>query len=275
MLLADGPRSSAANFRLWYVLVCPPETAHRDTSLRDQTEALSTMTGMSNRPTSASCLLVVEQSVSNNNKYQRRIFIIKYRGATNRQEVDMPLKRFSPFLAVCFTLAVSLALTVPQLHAQGDAPIFTTIDVPGAVETDANDVNTAGTVVGFSVDSAGIATGFSLSNGTFTSIAFPGATHTLVYGINDGGVTVGWYVDSAGISHGFKRSASGSKTATIDPPGSTRTNAWSINNSGTIVGTYVDSAGFFHGFTLAGGTYTTFDAPGSNLTEFTGVNSAP
>jgi len=86
---------------------------------------------------------------------------------------------------------------------------------------------------------------------------------------------LGWYVDSAGITHGFKRSANGSKTATIDPPGSTLTNAWSINNSGTIVGTYVDSAGVNHGFTLAGTTYTTFDAPnGALLTEFLGVNSA-
>ena len=79
----------------------------------------------------------------------------------------------------------------PSCTPKATPPIFTTIDVPGASETDANDVNTAGTVVGFSVDSAGSVTGFSLSNGTFTNIAFPGATLTLVYGINDGGVTVG------------------------------------------------------------------------------------
>ena len=51
----------------------------------------------------------------------------------------MSPKRFSLFLAACFTLAASLAITVPQLHAQGNAPVFTTIDVPGAGETDANE----------------------------------------------------------------------------------------------------------------------------------------
>jgi hypothetical protein len=187
----------------------------------------------------------------------------------------MATKKLSTLLVLCFTLAITLALTAPQLHAQKLAPVFTTIDVAGAGETDANDINTAGTIVGFSLDpTLSIGTGFIDTNGTFTSVKVPKASDTRVYGINDAGDIVGWYIDTAGITHGFHRTAAG-KLSKIDPPGSTTTNAWSINSAGTIVGTYVGSDGIFHGFTLIGTTYTSFDAPnGAILTEFTGINNA-
>lgn len=186
----------------------------------------------------------------------------------------MATKRISTFLALCFSIALALAFTAPQLHAQKPAPVFTTIDVPGAGETDANDINTSGTIVGFSLDSTlTIGTGYSLTNSVFTSIKVPKATDTRAYGINDAGDIVGWYIDTSGITHGFHRTPAG-KFSKLDPPGATTTNAWSINSAGTIVGAYVGSDGLFHGFSLSGTTYTTFNAPnGSLLTEFTGVDN--
>jgi len=188
----------------------------------------------------------------------------------------MPNKRIPLFLALCVSLVMLFAFTPVQLHAQAPALTFATIDVSGAGETDANDINTGGTVVGFSLDpTLTIGTGFSLSNGTFTTIKVPGATDTRAYGINDAGDIVGWYIDTVGVTHGFKKTASTGKFSKIDPPFTTLTNAWSINSAGTIVGTYIGSDGTYHGFTLSGTTYTTFTAPnGALITQLTGVNNS-
>jgi len=181
----------------------------------------------------------------------------------------MATKKVSTFLVLCFSLAVSIALNSPKLHAQ----TFTTIDVPGATETDANDINTKGTIVGFYTDSAGIMHGWAQVNGSIKKLNYPKAADTLAYGINDSNEIVGWYIDTAGIYHGFTFSKG--KYASIDPPGSEYTNAWGVNNSGEVVGTYIGSDGIYHGFTLTGSTYTSYDAPnGATLTEFTGINTA-
>lgn len=189
----------------------------------------------------------------------------------------MATKRISSFLVLCFSLALSLALTAPRVHAQKPpAPVFTTIDVPGAGETDANDINTNGVIVGY--DCVGsvcsnppVAQAWVQINGAFKFLKPPGSTSALAYGINDSNTVVGWYFDSAGVPHGF--SFSKGKYTKIDPPGSTYTNAWSINSAGTIVGTYIGSDGIFHGFTLSGTTYTTYNAPNAGLTEITGIDN--
>ena len=190
----------------------------------------------------------------------------------------MATRKVSTLLVLCFSLAVTIALTAPQLHAQKPpAPVFTTIDVPGAAETDANDINTNGVIVGYDCVGAvcanpPVAQAWVQINGVFKFLKPPGSTSALAYGINDSNTVVGWYFDSAGVPHGF--SFSKGKYTKIDPPGSTYTNAWSINSAGTIVGTYIGSDGLFHGFTLSGTTYTTFNAPnGATTTEFTGVDN--
>src|ERR1700674_2877325 len=81
----------------------------------------------------------------------------------------------------CFAIALSLTIVVPKLRAQ-DA--LTSVDFPGATETDCNDINTNGTVVGFYADSSGIDHGFTLKGGTFTALNFPRSQSTLAYGIN-------------------------------------------------------------------------------------------
>lgn len=185
----------------------------------------------------------------------------------------MATKRISSFLALCFSLALSLALTAPKLHAQ----TYTTVDVPGAIETDANDINTKGVIVGFDCKTdlcanGALAQAWVQVNGTFKFLKPPGSTQSFAYGINDSNTVVGWYIDSAGVNHGF--SFSKGKYTKIDPPGTTLTNAWGVNSAGEIVGTYVGTDGIFHGFTLTGTTYTTYNAPnGASLTELTGINN--
>ena len=117
-------------------------------------------------------------------------------------------------------------LIVGQYHS-GQAPnphegylqngsSFTTISVPGATETWATDINTAGDIVGFSTLN-GIATGYFFDGTTFSPIAPPGAAETEVTGINDLGDVVGFYVDSAGAFHGFEALPS---TSAVPEPGS-------------------------------------------------------
>ena len=137
-------------------------------------------------------------------------------------------RRMALWLTLCLSLAVTIAL--PQTHAQilSETETFSTIDFPGATETDANDISNNGTIVGFYVDTLGVDHGFSLVGGSFTTIDAPNSSGTLAYGINDNGDIVGWYVDqNSGVTHGFE--LQGTTFTTIDPQGSIFTNCWSIN----------------------------------------------
>src|SRR5215467_646140 len=68
---------------------------------------------------------------------------------------------------------------------------FTTIDVPGAINTQAFGINDSGQIVGFFDDALG-GHGFVLdTGGNFTTIDVPGASSTRAFGINDSGQIVG------------------------------------------------------------------------------------
>ena len=176
----------------------------------------------------------------------------------------------SLLLLTCFTVLVFLTLSPPQAVAQENS--LTTVDVPGAIETDCNAINRQGAIAGFYVDSSFVNHGFTLVSGTFKTINVPNSTGTLAYGINDNRQVVGWYTDAQGLTHGFLLTAG--HFSKVDFPGSTFTNAWTINNAGTIVGTYIGADSKFHGFIDKAGTFTSFDAPnGSLLTEILGDNN--
>jgi uncharacterized membrane protein len=77
---------------------------------------------------------------------------------------------------------------------------FTRLEVPGAIEASAWDVNSRGEVVGRYFD--GRMHGWLLSKGVYTKIDVPGAAATFTYGINDQGDIAGVYRDDDGF-HGF------------------------------------------------------------------------
>jgi hypothetical protein len=135
---------------------------------------------------------------------------------------------------------------------------FTTIDVPGAIVTFANDISPAGDIVGRYIESIpdpphpGSPTpgghGFLLTGDRFTSIDFPAASFTIAYGIDSRGNIVGSYHDPDGKSHGFL--LSGGVFSSIDFPGALITTAWKINPAGQIVGRYKSLDGRFHIYLL-------------------------
>jgi len=204
-------------------------------------------------------------------------------------------------------LAAALAgLAAPALafNPQPDPPanlLWQNIDIPGAVETFANGINSTGTIAGYSDDGITLAHGFTRSGNTLTSYDAPGAVRiTEHYGINNqgsvsgayydgsvlagyllqgntftplnpgGGYTVGWGLnDSNQVVGSYDAggvdhgfSWNGASFSDLVVPGSISTQARDVDNQGRIVGWWVDPARFIHGFQLVGNTYTPFDVPG-------------
>jgi hypothetical protein len=134
------------------------------------------------------------------------------------------------------------------------------------LDTSANAINDAGTVVGATC-SCGPGPfqfqGYVRSpDGTFTQLDDPSGSgsQTVPTGINDSGVVAGYYADaSSGATLGFIDRRG--KFTTLWFPGSTFTVATAINNWGTIVGLYGDALGLSHGFRYRLGKFTEIDAP--------------
>jgi uncharacterized membrane protein len=169
--------------------------------------------------------------------------------------------------ALCLATLTSAA----AIRAGSPSWTFTSIDVPGASLTVANDVNEDGDIVGYFYI-ATVAHGFLLSEGVFTTIDFPGATLTGAFGINSRGDIVGLYQDASGF-HGFLL-RDGSFTS-IDVPGATYTEAWGINDRGDITGDYDDDTGKTRAFLLTKhGELNSLDPPFAFNAALThGVNS--
>jgi probable HAF family extracellular repeat protein len=140
---------------------------------------------------------------------------------------------------------LSLSVLLSTVVAAQDAEYtFTTVDVPGAVTTEARGINDTGQIVGWFID-ATPPHGFVADGVTFTPIDVPGASQTQAFGINDTGQIVGRFSDTTG-GHGF---VTDSATFTpIDVPGAITTVAFGINDTGQIVGWFSDGTVVHHGF---------------------------
>jgi uncharacterized membrane protein len=128
-----------------------------------------------------------------------------------------------------------------------DQGAITTIDLPGALATTADDINNRGQIVGTYSETSNTRPldtprAYLLDDGAFTLIDAFGADCTLSGVINDRGESVGSYLDAGGPVLGFLRDKEGVFT-TIDVTGAEQTGAAGINNRGQIVGAYVDAGG--------------------------------
>lgn len=158
-----------------------------------------------------------------------------------------------------------LMLTAGTVHAHR----WTTIDVPGAVQTQVFGINLAGDMVGEYVES-GASHGFLLRGGTFTTIEPLGAIASSARGINERGEISGTYQTDAGV-YGFL--FDGVNFTTLEFVGASQTHAWGINNAREIVGHYlIDNPPGDHGFRWSNGVFTTIDAPKSQSTDLFNIN---
>src|SRR5687768_8629802 len=92
------------------------------------------------------------------------------------------------------SLIVLCLLAPGYTSASGPATFtFTTIDVPGSIETIAIDRNEKDEIVGWYKTADAKFHGFLLNGGSFTTIDYPGASLTIAGGINSKGQIVGFY----------------------------------------------------------------------------------
>jgi len=119
---------------------------------------------------------------------------------------------------LCAVTILGLALSAP---AGGLAFTFTTIDVPGASNTQPFGINNARQIVGVFVDATGTH-GFLKDGASFTTIDVPGAFRTQASGINNAGQIVGLFFDVTDDTgaHGFATEAAVLTVAIDIKPGS-------------------------------------------------------
>jgi probable HAF family extracellular repeat protein len=146
---------------------------------------------------------------------------------------------------------------------------LTAIKYPKSTANQASGINDKGDVVGFYVDSAGVAHGFVYANKKYRKIDVKNAAATTAWGINNAGdITVYTGALSSGTiacpctSYLLK----GKKLTPISPPGagSSGTVVHTPNNKGDVDGTYFDSSGFAVGFLYHRGKYYDVKDPNAN-----------
>jgi uncharacterized membrane protein len=147
---------------------------------------------------------------------------------------------------------------------------FTTVRVPGALNTSVEGINNAGVIAGQYQAGKGITRGFVRDGNKLTRIDHPNGSNTVCRNINSSGVIVGNYADSSGTIRGVLYQ-SGSFTDIPGPAGATSSAANGINDNGLVVGSYSDSKGVVHGFLLKK-KYKTLDVPGATATVASGIN---
>lgn len=116
---------------------------------------------------------------------------------------------------------------------------YSMIGYPGATQTYAQWIRSAGTVGGSYVDSTGAKHGFTQIGGTYASYSYPNATATSIVGLTAHGVLVGEWTDDNGVSSGFVKA--GTSFYNIAYPGATGTFVSSVNDHGDLVGYYTTS----------------------------------
>lgn len=176
------------------------------------------------------------------------------------------------------SISALLLLFVSLLDAQSKIDTlnltFTTIDVPGAVGTNVNGINSLGELVGnYATSSNGPSSGFIYSGGNFTLFNYPGASSTIAFGINDSSLISGTaYVKNGTAAVSFIYD--GATFTTVRAPGDSATLVRGINNSGTVVGGDGLTLSGTKGFALVGATFKSISPPGVYVYVFgDGINN--
>jgi uncharacterized membrane protein len=160
--------------------------------------------------------------------------------------------------------------------------LYTLLDFPRAMLTEAIGINDDGQVVGDYRDSAGRFHGFFWDAGLFLTfdVPFPEATLTAPNAINNVGQIVGFYFDNHvtetfpnGHAHGFLYD--NGFFSSFDVPGATETLPLDINDHGQTVGVYGDSDSIPHSFLLEDGHFTSIEVPFPHVvfTDVSGMNN--
>jgi probable HAF family extracellular repeat protein len=164
----------------------------------------------------------------------------------------------------------ALFLSLLALPCLGQYKV-TTVDFPGAPQTELIAVNNDGQYVGALIEADANQTNHAIffDGKTFRQLdahGVLGSTSSFALSLNVRGDIVGGYVDASNVGHGFLYNDG--KVATLDFPGATSTFAFGINDLRQIIGIYNDSLGAQHAFLLENGDFKNIDLPGGVTTPF-------
>jgi len=147
------------------------------------------------------------------------------------------------------------------------AGTWTTLEKPGATETNAYGIDGNNIVGNYVQDDVGH--GFLYDGLTWTTLDAPGAIATYVQSISGNNI-VGYYMDGAGHYAGFLYN--GSTWTTLDALGAEWTFAYGVDGN-NIVGRYMNTFPLnIYGFIYNGSTWETLDAPGALQSEAEGIS---
>jgi YVTN family beta-propeller protein len=166
---------------------------------------------------------------------------------------------------------------------RGPAGIYTTVDFPGAPDSQLTGVNNLGHNSGvYDLGNLGStqcpgpqcqAISFIRRAGVFNAFEDPDAAPqaTFAFSINDLDQTCGSFTDLLGNTHGFVRNARDGSFQTIQFPLADTSSVNQINNRGTMAGEYNLRLG--HGFLTNGSNFLSFDYPDSDFSGLRAVNN--
>ncbi len=150
--------------------------------------------------------------------------------------------------------------------------VFTRIDFPGSMFTEAYGINDSGQIVGLVQGALGTGPqGYLDINGVFSTVNYPGATTTGAIGINNASQISGSASSSLVPEAGFV-ATNGSYGKIVLPFSNSFSEGHGINDSGQVVGVYFNSQP--HGFLDSNGVFSTIDVPGASGTYSYGINDS-
>jgi len=186
-----------------------------------------------------------------------------------------------PAVGANANLQTNLQANLQPAAAAAHVYKFATADFPGASFTQAVAASNGVVVGNYSFAPETPLIPFVLKGGVYKTLTVPNAASARVFSVNSLGQIVGDYIDFSGIRHGFVNT--GTAFATVDFPGSVDTTVTDINAAGDMVGTWGDESisagggagvGKQHGFLFQGGTFTSIDFPGADLSIAFGINAS-
>ncbi len=173
--------------------------------------------------------------------------------------------------------AVGLLLAALAVSLPAFAGTYVNFDVPGAIGTQGQGVNSAGAVTGYWSDGSTSHRFLRQVDGVITSFEISGGVDTLAYAINSSGTVAGYYLDSNYVEHGFLRSLN-NRVIVIDAPGAgsvaySGTMVNYGNDAGQVAGNWIDANYISHGFLRnPSGSFITIEVSGSIDTVVRGLN---
>jgi probable HAF family extracellular repeat protein len=121
--------------------------------------------------------------------------------------------------------------------------VYARIDFPGALATNALDINNRGQIAGIYADADRTTHAFLRDqDGVYTTIDVQGASVTFPFGINNRGHVVGSHMDANQVRHGFLLK-DGALTTIDHPLAASDSQAHDLNDRGQIVGLFERAAG--------------------------------